>query len=104
MKTEIKEQLLEILGNGENRPLSFPNAQARLVVLTKNLLEIANWIETMAKQNPDFAPSLIGYRKANALKEDALNIADLSLLLTEFYKLDEKKWLEFNSEYIAGGK
>lgn len=99
-----KQALIDILSNGENRPLSVPNPQARLEYVSRVLTEIADWMERMAKNNPDFAPTLIGYKKSNEVREQVLNIADIALLLNEFYALKQDAWTEFNAEYIAKGE
>lgn len=99
----MKQQLIDILSNGENRPLSVPNPQARLEHISRQLKEVADWIERMARDNPNFAPTLVGYKKCQEVREQVLNIADVALLLNEFYVLKQDTWIDFNAEWIAKG-
>ena len=100
----LKEQLIEILGNGPERPLSTPDPIARIEYVSRMLTEAADKLKNQAKANEKFTPSLVAYKQANELREQVLGLADVALLINEFYELKQNKWLEFNTEYVHKGE
>ncbi len=98
---DINKHIMEILSNGENRPLFPPNVQARLENVSRRLTEVADWLDYFSKKNPSFGTTFTGYKKANEIREQVINIADIALLVSEFYELNDK-FQKLNLAYING--